>query len=128
MSAVKSVDWWLFGAVILLLSIGLTWFIAPVLLWQNMLQPQVLGINISFKKQLVFAVVGIIAILLTAFIPRLSIYKNQYILFSYCRPLFLTLTPLGTKVNGASRWLSMGFFLFSLLSLKIALVMYLGYF
>lgn len=64
-----------------------------------------------FKRQTVFAALGLVVMLVTANMPLRLIRRLTVplLLFSFVG-LVLCLTPLGTTVKGASRWISLGSF------------------
>ena len=77
-----------------------------------------------FKRQLIYAVIGGVVMWVLAAVPRHILYKFQYPFL-----LFVTLSPLGARVNGAQRWISVKFFSIQPLEFaKIALALYLAYF
>lgn len=77
-----------------------------------------------------FAGIGLVVMSISAMLPKRFIYKLHYPLLgmSICA-LIITLSPLGVKVNGASRWISIGPFSVQPMEFaKISLVLYLSYF
>jgi len=120
-------DWWLIALVLMLLCIGLL----MVLSASGIVAERLSGNKYHFfQRQLVFAGAGGVALMIAAALPREKLNRWHYpLLFGTAILLFLTLTPLGAKVNGAHRWIS--FRLFSVQPLefaKIALALYLAYF
>ncbi len=85
-----------------------------------------------FRKQLLFAVLGMVAMLLVAKIPQRWLEVSSYpIWFLAVGALGLTLVPgIGVKVGGASRWLELpfGFRFEPAESLKLALCLLLATF
>ena len=83
-----------------------------------------------FKRQLIYAVIGGVVMWVLAAVPRHILYKLQYpFLLFVLMLLFVTLSPLGARVNGAQRWISVKFFSIQPLEFaKIALALYLAYF
>ncbi|MBU1001981.1 MAG: putative lipid II flippase FtsW [Proteobacteria bacterium] len=84
-----------------------------------------------FKRQAIYAVVGLIVMGLAAFTRRDIFYRLTYPVL--CLTLLLLLvtlvTPLGFEAGGAKRWLRLGSFsLQPLEAAKVALVFYLAYF
>lgn len=121
------VDWWLFGIALLLLGLGLM----MVLSASGVVAEKINGDKYYFfKKQLMFATGGGIALWTAALMPRHLLYRLQYpALFGVIALLVLTLTPLGSKINGARRWLNLGVFAVQPMEFaKIALALYLAYF
>lgn len=124
---IGSYDWWLVAVVLILLSIGLL----MVLSASGIVAERITGDKYYFfKRQITFAVMSGFVLWVAAVIPRSLIYKLQYpFLFMVMGLLFLTITPLGTKVNGARRWISFGLFSIQPLEFaKVALALYLAYF
>lgn len=120
-------DWWLLALVLLVVSIGLI----MVLSASGVVAEQMNGDKyFFFRRQLLFAVLGGFLVIGLANTPRDLINKLQYpLLLGALGLILLTLTPLGTKVNGASRWISLRVLSVQPLELaKIALALYLAYF
>ncbi len=120
-------DWWLFTIVLVLLSIGLI----MVLSASGIVAEQVNGDKYYFfKRQLLFACVGALALWGAALLPRGWLYKIQYpALFLALALLLITLSPLTPSINGAKRWIPLGFFSVQPMEfVKIALALYLAYF
>jgi len=120
-------DWWLIALTLLLLCIGLL----MVLSASGIVAERLNGDKYYFfQRQLLFAGIGGLALVLAATLPREKLNRWHYpLLFGAIGLLIITLTPLGTRVNGASRWISL--YLFSVQPLevaKIALALYLAYF
>lgn len=126
-SDIASYDWLLLTVVLVLLCIGLI----MVLSASGMVAERLTGDKYYFfKRQCLFTIISGIVLWVMAVIPRSLIYKLQYpFLFVIIGLLFLTITPLGAKVNGARRWISLGLFSIQPLEFtKIALALYLAYF
>jgi len=120
-------DFWLLGLALILLSLGLMTLLSA----SGIVAERTYADHLYFfKRQLAFAAVGIIVMLVIMSIPRGILYKLQYpILFSSLVLLLLTLTPLAAKVKGAHRWISLGPVNIQPMEFaKIALVLYLAYF
>ena len=83
-----------------------------------------------FKRQVLFAAIGCIVMFIAARMPRKFLYALQYpFLFLVIGLLVATLTPLGVRINGAQRWISLKIFSVQGLEFaKIALAFYLAYF
>ncbi|HIU18174.1 MAG TPA: putative lipid II flippase FtsW, partial [Candidatus Avidesulfovibrio excrementigallinarum] len=83
-----------------------------------------------FKRQCLFVLMGGVSAFIVAGLPRDLLYKLQYpLLFAVFVLLVLTVSPLGLKIKGASRWISFGVFSLQPLEFaKIALALYLAYF
>ena len=83
-----------------------------------------------FKRQLMFAGVGIVAMVGCMQMPRRMLYGLTYFWVALAVVLLgLCITPLGVNINGASRWVRLGpVNLQPLEFAKVALVLYLAYF
>lgn len=124
---VASFDWWLFTIMLTILAIGLV----MVLSASGIVAEQIHGDKYHFfKRQLVFACVGGIALWMAALIPRQWLYKLQYpALFFALFLILLTLSPLVPAINGAKRWIPLGpVSLQPMEFVKIAMALYLAYF
>lgn len=120
-------DFWLLGLALILLSLGLMSLLsASGIVAERMYSDPMY----FFKRQLVFAGLGIVAMAALALLPRPVLYKLQYpALLLALILLVLTLTPLAGRINGAKRWLTFGPIGIQPMEFaKIALVMYLAYF
>ena len=120
-------DWWLIALVLMLLCLGLL----MVLSASGIVAERLNGDKYHFfHRQLFFAGVGGVGLMIAAVLPREKLNSWHYpLLFGAMFLLFLTLTPLGTKVNGAHRWISLRVFSIQPLEFaKIALALYLAYF
>lgn len=120
-------DWWVIAVVLMLLCIGLL----MVLSASGVVAERINGDKYYFfKRQILYACVGGIALWIVAAMPRDLLYKLQYpLLVGTVILLLLTLSPLGARINGAQRWLSFKFFSVQPLEFaKIALALYLAYF
>ena len=125
--AVGAYDWWLIGLTLVLLCLGLL----MVLSSSGIVGERLVGDKYYFfNRQLLFAGLGGVAMAVAATIPLEKLNRWHYpLLFGAFFLLLLTLTPLGTKVNGATRWISFKFFSVQPLEFaKIALALYLAYF
>ncbi len=122
-----SIDWWIVIIVMILSVIGLTMIYSA----SSVVADRSYGDKFFFlKRQLIFTAVSLIAMVITANLPRKLLNQLHYVgLIIVSFLLFLCITPLGNEVNGASRWLSFGAFSIQPLEFtKIALVLYLAYF
>ena len=83
-----------------------------------------------FKRQLIFACAGGLALWGAASVPRGFIYRMQYPFIFFCLALLLvTLSPLSPSINGAHRWIRIGpVNLQPMEFVKISLALYLAYF
>ncbi|KAF1073998.1 putative lipid II flippase FtsW [Halodesulfovibrio sp. MK-HDV] len=122
-----SMDWMLLIAVLCVLAFGLI----MVLSSSGIMAERHFGSKYHFfQRQLMFAGIGLVAMSICAMLPKRLIYQLHYPLLgmSICA-LIITLSPLGVKVNGASRWISVGPFSVQPMEFaKISLVLYLSYF
>lgn len=120
-------DRWLVALMLMLLCIGLLMvFSASGAVAERLYADK----YYFFKRQVLFALAGGVALWIGASLPRRLLYRLQYpfLLFVFIL-LLLTLSPLGTRVNGAQRWISFRFFSLQPLEFaKIALALYLAYF
>lgn len=81
-----------------------------------------------FKKQLMWAVIGIIAMIVVMKLnfSRLKDFAIPLMVFAVIS-LILVVTPLGVDVKGSSRWFSLGFMRFSPSELaKVSMVLFLA--
>lgn len=120
-------DWWLLAIVAALVFIGLMMvFSASGIL---ALRSQA-DTYYFFKRQLLFAFIGGVALAISMSLPRRILHNLHYpALFISIALLVVCLSPLGTAAKGARRWISLGpFSLQPMEFAKIALVLYLAYF
>lgn len=120
-------DWWLVGAALILIGLGL------VMVYSSsgvMAERLFTDSDRFFLRQSVYAAVGLVVMWAAASIPMRLVYRGVYLwLLASIILLILTLTPLGVRAGGASRWLDLGVFSLQPLEVaKVALVLYLGYF
>jgi rod shape determining protein RodA len=101
-------DWGLIALFLMLLCIGLL----MVLSASGVVAERINGDKyFFFKRQLIYAVIGGVVMWVLAAVPRHILYKLQYpFLLFVLMLLFVTLSPLGARVNGAQRWISVKFF------------------
>ncbi len=120
-------DWWLLGIVLVLLALGLTMVLSSsgvaAMRFHN-------DQYFFFKRQLMFAAMGLVGLAVAYKMPRSLIENIQYpALFGVLAMLALCLSPVGVSVNGARRWLNLGFIRLQPMEFaKIALVLYLAFF
>ena len=122
-----AVDWWMVAIVLTLLCLGLL----MVLSASGVVGQRLAGDKyLFFKRQLLFAGAGSVALAVALWLPRRLIDKLAYpALFAAFILLLLCLSPLGIKVNGAQRWIPVaGFSLQPMEFARISLVLYLAYF
>ena len=120
-------DWWLFAIMLIILAIGLV----MVLSASGIVAEQVNGDKYYFfKRQVLFALLGGIALWGAALMPRQWLYRLQYpALFLALLLLLVTLSPLAPAINGAKRWIPLGPVSIQPMEfVKIALALYLAYF
>lgn len=120
-------DWWLLGITALLVAVGLMMVFSASGIVAERVQED--GYYF-FKRQLVFAVFGGIALMITANLPRRILHNLHYpALLGTLALLVVCLSPLGVEVNGARRWLNFGPVRVQPLEFaKIAVALYLAYF
>ncbi|BCS88353.1 putative lipid II flippase FtsW [Pseudodesulfovibrio sediminis] len=127
-SAVRgSIDPWLLTATLLLGGFGLIMVLSASGI---MAEYKHADKFYFFKRQLIYTGVGLAAMIACMQIPRRFFYSMTYVwILTAIVLLGLCSTPLGTSVNGASRWLKFGPVNFQPLEFaKVALVFYLAYF
>jgi cell division protein FtsW len=120
-------DPWILLSVLALLGLGLV----MVLSASAVMAERVYGDEYYFfRRQAVYALIGLGAMFAASRVPMRLIYRTVYVwLILAFILLALTLTPLGVSVGGASRWLRIGpMTLQPLEPAKVALVLYLAYF
>ena len=110
--------------VVMLLCLGLT-----MVLSAGGVMPGLSDKYYFFKRQLIFAGAGGLLCVLGAYLPRRILYALPYPMLLLALVLLTATLLFGREINGATRWLSIGFFSVQPLELaKLALVMYLAYF
>lgn len=125
--SVSAPDWWLLGVVLTLLAFGLTMVLSAsgvaAMRFHN--DPY-----FFFKRQFMFACMGLVLMVIAMAVSRSFIERMQYpVLFFVLFLLVLCLSPVGVSVNGARRWLNLGFIRIQPMEFaKIALVLYLAFF
>ncbi len=120
-------DWWLLAIAAVLVGIGLMMVFSASGIFAERVQADT---YYFFKRQLLFAAVGGVAMAITAAMPRGVLNSLQYpaLLLAFVL-LAATLTPLGVSANGARRWIGLGPLRLQPMEFaKIALVLYLAYF
>ncbi len=123
----QPIDWWLLITAMVLLGFGLL----MVLSSSAAMAERFYGSKyFFFRKQLLYAGLGVSVMTVISLLPRATLYRLQYpALLGAFLMLLATLTPLGIEANGARRWIGLGSFSLQPLEFcKIALVLYLGYF
>jgi cell division protein FtsW len=83
------------------------------------------------KKQLVFAAVGVLMMLVLSRLKYENLRKVAYAGIAFCAILLILILipPIGVKRGGATRWLNLGFFTFQVTELvKVALIIFLAHF
>jgi cell division protein FtsW len=101
------VDFWLLAAVLLLTGVGLTMVMSA----SGVMAERFYGDSAHFfRRQALFAVVGLLCMGGLAAMPRQWLFASRYLLLCGAVVLLgLTLAgPLSSEVNGASRWLRLG--------------------
>ncbi|MDR2077162.1 MAG: putative lipid II flippase FtsW [Desulfovibrio sp.] len=120
-------DWWLLAITALLVSLGLLMVFSASGVAAERIQADP---HYFFKRQLLFASLGLALMGAAAVLPRSLLYRLPYPALGLALILLLaTLSPLGVRVKGAQRWLDLGLFRLQAMEfVKIALVFYLAYF
>ncbi len=121
------IDWWLIVIVLILTIFGLIMiYSASSVVADRTFDDK----YYFFKKQFLFTIVSVVAMVITIYLPRKLINNLHYVSVAIVSLLLvLCITPLGNEVNGASRWISLGSFSIQPLEFtKIALVLYIAYF
>ena len=120
------IDWLLLATIMLLICLGLT----MVLSSSGVVAARKYGDQYYFfKRQFIFAIVGIVAMITAYKMPKELLYNLKYPLLLGVVGLLLATLLIGPTFNGAKRWISFGLFTLQPLELaKIALVVYLAYF
>ena len=120
------VDWLLLATIMLLVCLGLT----MVLSSSGVVAAKKYGDQYYFfKRQVIFAAIGIVGMIVAFKLPRDFLYNMKYPLLLVVIVLLLATLVLGRPFNGAKRWLSFGMFTIQPLELaKISLIIYLAYF
>ncbi|ACV68037.1 putative lipid II flippase FtsW [Desulfohalobium retbaense] len=120
-------DYWLFGAVLVMLCVGLLMVLSASgvmaeRLWEDQYH--------FFRRHLVYVAIGLAALLAAAWVSRRVVYKLIYVWLGLaCLSLAATMSPWGTSAGGAARWVDLGLVSFQPLEVaKVALVLYLAYF
>ena len=123
----SSFDWWLFTITLAILAVGLV----MVLSASGIVAEQANGDKYHFfKRQVLFAALGGVALWCAALLPREWLYRLQYpALFFALLLVLITLSPLAPSINGAKRWIRLGPVSIQPMEfVKIALALYLAYF
>ncbi|UZP67295.1 putative lipid II flippase FtsW [Desulfovibrio mangrovi] len=122
-----NLDWVLLASAVCLVAFGLTMVLSASGIMAEKFHADK---YYFFKRQLMFAGIGGIGMLVAASIPRKLLNQLQYPALGLAFVLtVITLTPLGTTINGSSRWISFGIFAVQPMEFaRIALVLYLAYF
>lgn len=124
---VNAPDWWLLAITIVLMALGLIMVFSSSSIYAE----RVWGdMYYFFKRQVIFAIIGLIIMAAIIGASRTTLYKMQYpILFGCIALLIITLSPLGLKANGAQRWIAVGPVSIQPMEFaKIGLALYLAYF
>lgn len=124
---VSSLDWWLITITLMILAIGLV----MVLSASGIVAEQNYGDKYYFfKRQILFAFAGGLALCFGACMPRQWLYRLHYpALLCALLLLLITLSPFAPSINGAKRWIRIGSISIQPMEfVKIALALYLAYF
>jgi cell division protein FtsW len=124
----NGMDYWLLGATLVLAGLGLIMVLsASGVMAERAMESK----YFYFRKQALFALVGLVIMLVFATMPKKVMYAPVYLwLFVVIGLLCLTLIPpFSVKAGGARRWLSLGGVSIQPMEFaKVALVFYLAYF
>ena len=120
-----TMDWALLVSVLCVLAFGLV----MVLSSSAVMASRDYGSKFFFfKRQLLYAGIGLLLMTICAMLPKKFIYKLHYPLLGVSIAALLV-TLFGSKINGASRWINLGFITIQPMEFaKISLVLYLAYF
>ncbi len=122
-------DWWLLAITMVLVAIGLMMVFSASGIFAERAQADT---YYFFKRQLLYALVGGISLVVVAGMPRAMLNNLHYpALLASVVLLVLCIAggPLASKANGAHRWLGYGPLRIQPMEFtKIALVLYLAYF
>jgi len=120
-------DWWLLAIAAMLVAIGLMMVFSASGIIADRMQADT---YYFFKRQLLFTLIGGIALVMAAALPRPVLYNLHYPALFVCVVLLvICLTPAGATVKGANRWIGFGPLRIQPMEfVKIALVLYLAYF
>ncbi|MDO5536379.1 MAG: putative lipid II flippase FtsW [Desulfovibrionaceae bacterium] len=120
-------DWPLFVLMAMLLLIGLVMVFSS----SSIAAEKFMGDKYYFfKRQLVFASVGLCCLAAAMLVPRRVLYRMHYVLLAMALGLLLlTLSPLAPSINGAHRWIRLGPVNIQPMEfVKLALALYLAYY
>ena len=125
--ALDQPDWWLLAITAMLVAIGLMMVFSASGIAADRMQADT---YYFFKRQLLFVLIGSIALVIAAALPRQLLYHLHYpALFLAMILLIVCLTSLGVTAKGANRWIGLGPLRLQPMEFaKIALVLYLAYF
>lgn len=124
----RSGDLWLLASVLGLLALGLTMVLSASAVMADKFYSDS---ALFFRRQLLYAFLGLGAMFFMAYIPRGFLFRNKYLWMGLAlAALVLTLIgPLSREVNGAKRWLALGPIALQPMEFaKLALVIYLSWF
>jgi len=119
-------DRWLTGGVFLLVAFGMLMIYSASMVYAFRTRHDPF---FFVSRQGLYAVVGLVGMLVARFIDyrRYRRYTHVFLLLSFVG-VILTVTPLGVRINGASRWLRAGPIMIQPAEfLKLALVLWLAY-
>lgn len=105
----RRIDYILVILVMILLSFGLVMVYSSTAYMASVSEKYKNNPYYFFSRQALFAVVGLPVMFFVAFVPRKVIRKSAPIIYAIANILmFLVLTSLGKRVNGAKRWVKIG--------------------
>ena len=119
-------DFWLLLAIIMLLGLGTMMVFSASSASAYSLNAQSDAYTI-LKKQLVFAVLGVVAMLVVSMIDYKVLARFAIPFFGFCIALLVLVQLIGTTHNNAKRWLNFGIEFQPSELYKIAVILFLAY-
>ncbi|MGL4721700.1 MAG: putative lipid II flippase FtsW [Desulfovibrionaceae bacterium] len=118
-----SMDWMLFSITIFIILIGIVMVFSA--------SGAIATVKYHFVlRQAIFAVIGIVLMIVSRYIPFTIIYNMHYpLMVGSVVLLLIVLSPFGININGANRWIVLGSISIQPMEFtRIALALYLSYF
>ncbi|MFH0819172.1 MAG: rod shape-determining protein RodA [Patescibacteria group bacterium] len=120
--SLRNYDWWLFASVIILITIGI------LIIYSVGMNSDTSDLT-RFYKQVIFALIGLIALFTVSFIDYRIFNNYAYLLYIFGILLLISVLIFGTTIRGTTGWFSFGFISFQPVELgKIILVIMLARF
>ncbi|MBD1371196.1 putative lipid II flippase FtsW [Hazenella sp. IB182357] len=104
-------DYWFIFLTFLLLGFGLV-MIFSASFFEGYTDPAINDSSYFFKKQLSFALVGIVLFFIVSKIPYQIYQKHVGAILLFCIFSLIMVKLVGFKVNGSTRWIDLGIFSF----------------